>query len=98
MYPECEKLAKVAPISNRMGEFLDWLREQGISLVKWQDGVTDIHRLVTAISGKDQGDEPDRGYIPLREDNEHLLARFFDIDLDRVEQERREMLAALSAK
>jgi hypothetical protein len=34
-YPECERLAEVAPKSQVIGEFLDWLANKGIALGTW---------------------------------------------------------------
>ena len=37
-YPEHEKLKKIQPFSQKVGEFLDWLRqEKHIELATWQD-------------------------------------------------------------
>ena len=60
---ECDRLAKVADDSQKIGDFLDWLQQEH-----------DVEL-------------PDR--------IERLLAEYFDIDLDKVEQERRGLLAAL---
>jgi hypothetical protein len=72
---ECEKLRAVAPQSQKIGEFLEWLSEEkGISLCTL--------------------DRYDR-YEPHVQRREELLAEYFDIDLDKVEQERRGILDAL---
>lgn len=43
--------------------------------------------------------DPEIGeYSPTRESNERLFARYFDIDLNKVEDERRAMLDAMSSK
>ncbi len=37
--PECDKLTKVAPESQKIGEFIDWLQnEKKIHLAHWQEG------------------------------------------------------------
>ncbi len=36
-YPECEKLAKLADLSHKIGEFFDWLGEQDMVLFKWNE-------------------------------------------------------------
>lgn len=100
-YPECEKLAEVADLSNKIGEFIDWLRGQDIELAKWQDGITDATRIADAFrtaAGKGDPDidkKPDQGYFPIRESTDSLLARFFQIDLRKVEAERRAMLESI---
>lgn len=82
-YPEHEKLAIVAKHSQAIGQFLDWLFEQGVSLTKTvvkQDNVwggsysTDTH---------------------LSESIPELLARYFDIDRWQLEDEKRAMLDKL---
>jgi hypothetical protein len=74
-YPECDKLAKIGKESYKLGEFIDWLREDGIIFCEW---VKDY-------------DYP----VQRREDTEHLLARYFKIDLDLVEKERGQLLEEL---
>ena len=48
---ECERMVKVAPDSQKIGEFLDWLGEQGVALCRptddewWPDHVSIERRL-----------------------------------------------------
>ena len=35
-YPELEKMRRVNHISSQIGQFLEWLGEQGICLAKWE--------------------------------------------------------------
>ncbi len=71
---ECEKLAQVAPESQKLGEFIDWLRDdQGITLCIFDGRQFQHHgRRI-----------------------EELLADYFEIDLDKVETERRALLDAM---
>lgn len=124
---ESAKLVAVADDSHKLGEFLDWLQEQGIHLAEWQEptdtcGWEDMrHDYLTGkprkrcVNGQLVGpdDEPlgvacescsGTGQITLSErlitlpwNPTALLARYFNIDLDKVEQERRAMLEALRA-
>ena len=71
-YPECEKLAKIAPLSQQMGEFL---MESNYVLCKWCD--------------------LRKGYHPVTPDIQTMLAEHFEIDMHKVEEERRAMLEAL---
>ena len=81
-YPECEKLQKVKDKSQAIGVFLDWIRnEKEISFCKWQEDEEDIAE--------------GTGYYPIFTDTEKLLAEFFEIDLDKVEEERRTILENL---
>lgn len=72
--PECDKLSKVSKDSYIIGNFIDWLHEQGIHLRQYTEH-----------------DEP--SYIV--ESTEQLLAKYFDINLIKVETERRALLKAL---
>lgn len=73
--PECAKLVSVSPDSQKIGEFIDWLNENGIRLCRW----TELE------------DAPDQ-YMEIHDPMEKLLARYFEIDLDKVETERRALL------
>lgn len=74
--PECERMRKVMPQSQRLGEFLDWLNEQGIHLATYErwEGYRD--EMLTPYSSS----------------YEQLLARYFEIDLAKVETEKRALL------
>lgn len=76
-HPECDKLLAVKDKSQPIGEFLDWLRnEKGIEFCRWMEA-EDI--------------EPE-GYYPDYTRTEELLAEYFEVDLKKVEEERRAML------
>jgi len=94
--PELDKMLKVKDRSRAIGEFLEWLREEkGYSVMRWSK------RRDWAEFDEDdpKGDElSDLGGVHVRESTEKLLAEFFDIDLGRVEQERRALLEAIRSK
>ena len=72
-YPECEKLKAVAPTSQTIGEFIDWLAEtHGIYLADYQMNTNQLYAT--------------------RKFTTHLLAEFFEIDMVKVEEERRQIL------
>lgn len=77
-YPEHDKMSAVLEQSQTIGEFLDWLSEQGITRARfekmegWRDPVL----------------------VPTHESIEVLLARYFGIDLSVIEAEKRAMLYA----
>jgi hypothetical protein len=90
LYPECEKLRRVSYTSNQIGEFLDWLREEkGITLCKWQDTIRHSNEI---------GDYTPQGYYIVTERTEQLLADFFEIDLNKVEEERLALLNELRGR
>lgn len=75
---ECEKLKQVATESQKLGTFIDWLRdEKGFQICE------------------DIGDRNHIEYSPIRMRMEELLADYFEIDLNKVETERRALLDAL---
>lgn len=80
--PELDKLLKVKPHSQRIGEFLEWLQGTGVVLARWQQ--VDHYR--------------DEQLLPIHVTTEQLLADFFEIDLDVVEAERRRLLETIFAE
>ena len=80
-FPECEKLHAVSAESQKLGEFLAWLQdEQGYTLCKFYE---------QNAYGEDEG------YFPDRKSIQSLLAEYFEIDMDKVDEERRQMLKEL---
>ena len=77
-FTESQKMAKVAPDSRKLGLFLDWLQEQGIHLSRMEE------------THCNYGDPED--LVDIHESKERLLARYFNIDLDKVDAERTELL------
>jgi hypothetical protein len=83
--PECEKLASVSDRSNEIGEFLNWIAGQGLIISEWvknEDDDTNDYMPEILLSA---------GYHTNTGINK-LLAKYFEIDLDKVEQERRALL------
>lgn len=79
LYPECEKLAAVSAESQKIGCFLDWLFENGMFIARYIKA--DGYRNEQAM--------------PIDENIERLLARYFEIDLNKVENERRALIETL---
>lgn len=73
LYPEHNLLASVKLKSQAIGEFLEWLTEQGLTICKME------HHF-----GHSE-------FIPHRYRIEQLLAEHFEIDLDRLEDEKQAM-------
>lgn len=87
---ECEKLIRVASDSQKIGAFIDWMRERG-----WEFARMHSHNDCERENGyftcgycKDEF-EPDRRSINT------ILAEYFEIDIDKVEAERRAILEAI---
>ena len=90
--PECERLAAVAPVSQEIGRFLDWLREEK----NWT--LADYHEHSEECYGENGyricGYAKD-SLAPVHFQPEKLLAEFFGIDLTKIENERRALLESL---
>ena len=78
-HPELDKLRAAAKKSQIIEDFIDWLDEQGIHLAEYV--------LVEGIC--------DPILMPRTESTVQLLARFFDINLNKVEAKRRQLLDEL---
>lgn len=93
--PELDKMAAVRPQSQAIGQFLDWLDGQGIVLARYHqhddEGCLDEDGLHTACGYEDGGLQPEQ----TKHGKEGLMARHFNIDLVKVEKERRALLRIL---
>lgn len=83
-YPECEKLVAARHDSQVISEFLDWLNDEDIVLAEYSEDAP-------CVVGVDQ-------LTRYRGSLEKLLARFFEIDLAKLEAEKREILNRLREK
>ena len=117
-YPECEKLANVSKMSNGIGEFLEWLREdKNIELFQWADKDDNEKPKFVNEAGDptipshysfDEKDDSDflnpeyetfpEGYYRVNMNFTKLLAQYFEIDMNKVEKERRQMLDELQQR
>jgi len=77
--PELYKLSAVAEESQKIGEFLDWMESRHYQICGWINGNSDEHG----------------HYSPIRLSDEQLFAQYFNIDLQKVEQEKQALLAWL---
>lgn len=87
-YPECEKMAAVKDEFQVIGEFLEWLQHDRQIQVK----------LCVLNSATDKSTDYYTKLVPYRIEMEQLLAEFFGIDLDKVEQEKRWMFKEIREK
>ena len=83
MYPEHEKLKEIQERSQAICEFIEWL---GSGEAGKNGEYLEICRL--------DGVHPESYF----EKKEGLVARFFDIDLEKLEKEKRQMLAECRKK
>jgi hypothetical protein len=88
-YPEHEKLKEVQEKSQAIGDFLEWLGyEKDVTLCEYFEPTREERREEGAIAG----------YLPTNKKKMDLLAEYFDIDLNKIEQEKRQMLDELRRK
>ncbi len=83
-YPEHDKLSLVSDKSQTIGEFLAWLEAGGLG--------TEYGSVELAFFPLHRG-----GLAPLMKPKTELLAKFFDIDLDKIEDEKQVMIAEIRA-
>lgn len=76
LYPELAKMKSVQAETRTLSQFVDWLEENNM-------------RICVRTKGSGAYAPP---YESTSERYEQLFARFFEIDLDKVEQERQQML------
>lgn len=88
-YPEHEKMAKVTADSHRLGEFIDWMEAKGYLFAQWMEA--DTYRVRDPESGelKDRSEER---LVPVHKTINEWLAAFYEIDLNKIEEEKRQML------
>lgn len=88
-YPECEKLHAVHEESQKLGYFLDWLTgEYRVTLCKWHEAEYD----------RELDIEYPEGFYPTYEKIQDILAKYFGIDMNKVDEERVQILEELRSK
>ena len=81
--PECDKLLEIKEQTQDMGDFIDWMDVNNWTICSW-------------VEGQDNGYAwRESGFAPIKLSTEKLLAQYFEIDLDKVEAEKRELLKYL---
>ena len=106
MKTELEKLEDVSERSQAIGEFLEWMfgtknyhiakyltdeEYESEDNVYWVDGLYEKEQFKRHEIGKEE-------LMPIHIDIEKLLAEYFEIDLVKVEEERRETLKEIMEK
>jgi hypothetical protein len=94
VYPEHNKLKAVQEKSQAIGEFLDWLQgDCGVVLAKYHKHSSDCFEDgVRFCSTTEDFLSPQRAPIS------HWLSRYFDIDEEKLEEEKLQMLDELRSK
>lgn len=78
--PNLDKMLSVKPDSQTIGQFLEWIGEQGWEICEW-------------CEGEKRGDED--VLLPLHMSIEKMLALYFDVNLQACEAEREAVLKNL---
>jgi hypothetical protein len=90
--PECDKAIAVKEDSQKIGEFLEWLQlEKQMPLCKY--GCDDTCSSILDMTGNIDCDCNKTTLIRAHTGIEELLAEYFDVDLQKVEREKRRLLA-----
>ena len=104
-WPEHAKLQALGERKDEIQSFIDWLLdEQDITLAMWgrprwggadreEDGLKDENHLYNLEMAEHPITKTFRG----RNIRERIMAAYFDIDLDKISDEKDEMLAAVRA-
>lgn len=82
-YPECDKLNALREPAHVLSEFLEFLGQDGLRLCRLED------------TGRIRWDAPVEEYFGTHESSQDLIYRFLGIDSNKLELERRAMLAVL---
>lgn len=101
-YPEHEKLQKVRRDSEAIGQFLD-SPDKGFTRMVWHDSHTEPDKYVylpceDECKLVERGWYNPEGWYPDHRSINQVLAEYFEIDLDKLEAEKREMLDEFRAK
>lgn len=93
-YPECEKLTEVSEKSQEIGFFLEWLFGR-YTLCQFLEEQKEVFT-------NDEGEEDyvylPEGYYPIRRPIQALLAEYFNIDMNKVDEERAQILKELRSR
>ena len=95
-YPECDKIVAAHDKSQVIGEFLDWLKSRGIRLGQWKPTPSEL--VLNRMTGKRIPADDEETFVEYFTSKEKILAEFFGIDLNKVEEERRAMLESIRKK
>ncbi len=96
-YPEHDKISKIREKSQAIGEFLEWLQS---------GDANDGSKIILAVQPKEYGEDEEEDrlvrlalnngfYIPFYKSGQHLIAKFFGIDVRILEKEQRDMINEL---
>lgn len=105
-YPEHEKLSKIEDKSQIIGEFIEWMASKGIHPAVYQETINDNYVDPITFEVVDEYTKADQlnkkvihnpEYCPagnyfINKPIQDFLAKFFEIDQEKLEKEKRRML------
>ena len=95
---EVEKMVAAQDEARTLGSFLDWLEDGNYAICEFREVQEENPAeafLAAAGMAEDLPPYIVERWVIKRKSHEQLLADFFDIDLDKVEEERRAILEGL---
>ena len=92
--PMLDKMNAVRDQSQCIGEFLEWLKNQPDYSIRERREFSEERETLTGIvRGTDETYIYTwTGWLPIRKSIDKLLAEYFDVDLNQMEQEQRALL------
>lgn len=107
-YPEADKVSEHKQDMQVIGDFLTWLFSNRLTLCRWQEK-TYYDEEGNQISHKEIKERnlswfyseyhiEDEGFYPVNYNINDLLAEYFNIDMDKYEEEKRQMLENLQTR
>lgn len=91
-YPECEKMQAVKEQSQELGFFLEWLKNR-FTLAEMN------YNFRAIITDTDDNEESVSGILfPSYKSINQILAEYFEIDLEKVDEEKRQILEEIRSK
>lgn len=82
-FPEHEKIEALHGRNNLIGNFIEWLKE--------------THTIAEWIDNEDENAFEDRILVPSMIRTDELIAKYFEIDLNKLENEKTAMLDSIRA-
>ena len=94
---ECEKLSKKTEEWNTIYPFIEWLHENGMCIGVWRkiEDIAQARKITIEEAEKWYGYLLENPY-PFASGIENLLYKYFEIDPNKLEKERREILKNLA--
>jgi len=92
---EVNRMVAVHEKSQAIGEFLEWLKsEKHLTVCERVENAKTVFFIENEDKCKNY-DKEEGAYTPACLDTNKLLAEYFEIDLNKVEKERRKLLGAI---